>query len=152
MIAMQEGLDWHCYRLYWLLDEDLSGPSTGELTLGHRAFEIVMARKMRDEGLQTSWFDRHGSKPTTETDDPLTLRRIAAIEGNPNIALIEQPEYKRRWVDTGWEEKVTDALHAWLLDRLESYFDFDGRMTGERRGVSPPVEPVTGGLTPRRSP
>jgi hypothetical protein len=128
IIALQEDLDWQCYRLYGLIDEDLSGPSTGELTLGQRAFEIVLARKMRDEGLQTSWFARHGSTPTTDTDDPLTLRRIAAIEDNPNIALIEQPEYKRRWNDTPWEEKVTDALHAWLLDRLESFFDFDGRM------------------------
>lgn len=128
MIALQEDLDWQCYRLYGLLDEDLSGPSTGELALGQRAFEIVLARKMRDEGLQTTWFARHGSTPTTETADPLTLRRIAAIETNPNIALIEQPEYKRRWNDTPWEDKVTDALHAWLLDRLESYFDLDGRM------------------------
>jgi hypothetical protein len=128
MIAVQDDLDWQCYRLYGLLDEDLSGPSTGELVLGQRAFEIVLARKMRDEGLQTTWFDRHRSTPTTETDDPLTLRRITAIETNSSIALIEQPEYKRRWVDTAWEDKVTDALHSWQLDRLESYFDLDGRM------------------------
>jgi hypothetical protein len=128
MIALQEDLDWQCYRLYGLLDEDLSGPSTDELALGQRAFEIVLARKMRDEGLQTTWFARHGSTPATETDDLLTLRRIAAIESNPQIALIERPEYKRRWNDTPWEEKVQAALHAWLLDRLESYFDIDGRM------------------------
>jgi hypothetical protein len=128
MIAVQEDLDWLCYRLYGLIDEDLSGPSTGELALGQRAFEVVMARKMRDEGLQTAWFDRHGSTPTTETGDPLTLRRIAAIESNLNIALIEQPEFKRRWNDTPWEEKVTAALHAWLLDCVESYFDHYGSM------------------------
>jgi hypothetical protein len=128
MIALQEDLDWECYLLYGLTDEDLSGPSTDELALGQRAFEIVLARSMREEGLQTAWFDRHGSTPTTETDDPLTLHRIAAIESNPQIALIEQPEYKRRWSDTPWEEKVEAALHAWLLDRLESYFDLDGRM------------------------
>jgi hypothetical protein len=128
LIALQEDLDWQCYRLYGLIEEDLSGPSTGEVALGHRAFEIVMARKMRDDGLHTAWFDRHLSTPTTETGDPLTLRRIAAIENNPNVALIEQPEYKRRWNDTTWEDKVADALHTWLLDRLESYFDLDGRM------------------------
>ncbi len=129
MIALQEDLDWQCYRLYGLLADDLCGfASLREVRLGERAFEIVLARKMRDEGLQTTWFTRHGSTPTTETHDPLTLRRIAAIESNPQIALIEQPEYKRRWNDKPWEEKVTTALHAWLLDRLESYFDFDGRM------------------------
>jgi hypothetical protein len=129
MIALQEDLDWQCYRLYGLIDEDLCDlASLRELSLGQRAFEIVLARKMRDEGLQTTWFARHGSTPTTETDDPLTLRRIAGIENNPQIPLIEQPEYKRRWNDTPWEEKVVAALHAWLLDRLESYFDLDGRM------------------------
>jgi hypothetical protein len=129
MIALQEDLDWQCYRLYGLMDEDLCDFATlREMSLGRRAFEIVLARKMRDEGLQTTWFARHGSTPTTETDDPLTLRRIAAIESNPQIALIEQPEYKRRWNDTPWEEKVQAALHDWLLDRLESYFDLDGRM------------------------
>jgi hypothetical protein len=128
MIALQEDFDWQCYCLYGLLDEDLSGPSAGGLALGQRAFEIVLARKMRDEGLQTAWFTRHGSTPATETDDPLTLRRISTIESNPQIALIEQPEYKRRWNDMPWEEKVQAALHAWLLDRLESHFDLDGRM------------------------
>jgi hypothetical protein len=131
MIALQEELDWQCYALYGLLDDKgcLSKLETcPHMALGQRAFEIVLARKMRDEGLQTTWFGRHGSTPTTEADDPLTLRRIAAIENNPQIALIEQPEYKRRWSDTPWEEKVESALHAWLLDRLESYFDLDGRM------------------------
>ena len=60
-----------------------------------------------------------------------------------NIALIEQPEYKRRWSDTAWDDKVADALHVWLLDRLESYFDLDGRMQDRSTGV-PPVS-FTGG-------
>jgi hypothetical protein len=141
MIALQEDLDWQYYRLYGLLDDDLCGlASLREVSLGERAFEIELARKMRDEGLQTMWFARHGSTPTTETNDDLTNRRIAAIESNPRIALIEQPEYKRRWSDTPWEEKVESALHDWLLERLESYFDLDGRLQGERRGVSPPVK------------
>ena len=146
MIALQEDLDWQCYRLYGLLADDLAPlASLREMSLGERAFEIVLARKMRDEALQTTWFDRHGSTPTAETTDPLTLRRIAAIESNPQIALIEQPEYKRRWNDTPWEEKVTDALHAWLLDRLESYFDLDGRMDDYRSAGVPPVDSATGG-------
>jgi hypothetical protein len=46
-------------------------------------------------------------------------RRIEAIEKYPNIALIEQPEYKRRWNDEPWEEQETRALRGWLCDRLE---------------------------------
>ena len=54
--------------------------------------------------MQTTWFERHGSTPITElpADWPedykrLVERRIELIETDRNIALIEQPEYKRRW-------------------------------------------------------
>lgn len=136
MIRLQEDLDWECYRLYGLLDEDLTChfESFG-IQLGERAFEIVMARKMRDGELQTAWFERHRSTPITEIpqhwpDDykRLVERRIEVIESDPNIALIEQPEYKRRWNTEPWDSQVQRALKSWLLDRLESYFDFDGRM------------------------
>src|SRR5690606_26923109 len=42
MIALQEELDWQVYRLYGLLDEDLTAPvdALPELQLGERAFEI----------------------------------------------------------------------------------------------------------------
>ena len=148
MVTLQEELDWHCYRLYGLIDEDLCYDSEPFFVApGERAFEIVLARKIRDDSLHTTWFDRHGSTPITDIpaswpDDyrKLVERRIAVIESNPQIALIEQPEYKRRWNDTPWAEKVTDALHAWLLDRLESYFDFDGRMNGTGKPTAQ-VEP-----------
>jgi len=129
MIALQEDLDWFCYRAYQLLDDDLTFPTDQlpPVALGERAFEIVMARKMATGELQTSWFDRHGSKPITEipTHWPaayrqLVERRIAAIESNPNIRLIEQPEYKRRWNDEPWDEQQERALRNWLLDRIEA--------------------------------
>ena len=59
-------------------------------------------------------------------------RRIELIESDPNIRLIEQPEYKRRWNTEPWESQLERALRGWLLDRLESYFDFDGRMNDEK--------------------
>ena len=57
MIAEQEELDWEVYRLYGLIDEDLtyptlliqtapSGPSLPGIALGERAFEIALARKV----------------------------------------------------------------------------------------------------------
>ncbi len=156
MIALQEELDWQCYRLYGLTEEDLTQrrkdakpeEEPDELcvfaplreffpvALGQRAFEIVMARKMAVGELQTTWFERHGSTPTTEipADWPddyrrLVERRIEAIESNPQIALVEQPEYKRRWNTEPWDSQLERALREWLLGRLESYFDFDGRMS-----------------------
>ena len=46
MIAVQEELDWECYRLYGLIEDDLtySGDDLPQLALGERAFEIVLAR------------------------------------------------------------------------------------------------------------
>ena len=61
----------------------------------------------------------------------MVARRIELIECDPNIALIEQPEYKRRWNTEPWDSQLERAIHVWLLDRLESYFDFDGRMNDE---------------------
>jgi len=96
------------------------------LRLGERAFEIVMARKMARGELETAWFSRHGSTPITELSAhwpaayrQLVERRIALIESDRNIALIEQPEYKRRWNTEPWEEQQKRALRQWLLNRLE---------------------------------
>jgi hypothetical protein len=46
MIAVQEELDWEIYRLYGLLDHDLTTAEPPELHTGERAFEIVLARRM----------------------------------------------------------------------------------------------------------
>jgi hypothetical protein len=86
-----------------------------------------MARKMAAGDLETTWFERHNSTPITELpahwpDDYRNLveRRIALIESDRNIGLIEQPEYKRRWNTEPFEETKERALRSWLLDRLET--------------------------------
>jgi hypothetical protein len=122
MIAVQEELDWEVYRLYGLLDGDLTTEDPPELRLGERAFEILLARNQ----VETEWFNRHGSTPITElpADWPdaykaLAQRRIAVIESDRNIGLIERPECKRRWATDGWDAMQSKALRDWLLDRLE---------------------------------
>ena len=128
MIALQEELDWQVYRLYGLLDDPIEADPSAvpEVTLGERPFEIVLARKMASGEIETKWFERHGSTPITEIPShwpeayrQLVERRIKAIEDHPWIALIEQPEYKRRWNREPWEEQEKRALRGWLLDRLE---------------------------------
>ncbi|MFP4585294.1 MAG: DUF7008 domain-containing protein, partial [Desulfococcaceae bacterium] len=140
MIALQEELDWQCYGFYGLLDKDESAAlvheNPPEIALGQRAFEIVMARQMAAGELETTWFQRHNSTPVTEIPAhwpkdyrELVERRIQIIAENPRtIGLIEKPEYKRRWNLEPWDRQLETALRNWLLDRLESYFDFDGRM------------------------
>jgi hypothetical protein len=61
MLALQEELDWLCYRLYGLTGEDdrsLEWPMTEceppGLQFGERAFEIAMAQQMAAAGLQTA--------------------------------------------------------------------------------------------------
>ena len=59
MIALQEELDWEVYRLYGLIDEDLtySGDDLPGLALGERAFEIALARAVASGEEETAWFD-----------------------------------------------------------------------------------------------
>jgi hypothetical protein len=95
MIALQEELDWECYRCYGLIDEDLrqhEGLVPG-IHFGERAFEIVMARQMAKGELETAWFERHGSTPMTEIPAhwpeeyrKLVARRVEIIETNLDIA------------------------------------------------------------------
>ena len=136
MIALQEELDWECYRLYGIIDEDCRyslSDGAGRhlepppLALGERAFEIVMARRMAAGELETRWFERHGSTPITDLpvhwpDDyrALIARRIELIESDRFIGLLERPEYKRRWNVESWRDQERRALRTWLLDRLES--------------------------------
>jgi hypothetical protein len=140
MIALQEELDWQCYKLYGLTADELIYPleQVPEINLGERAFEIVLARQVAAGKTTTTWFERHGSTPITAIPakwpaayKALVQKRIDRISGpalDANIRLIEQPEYKRRWNTTPYAEQTAVALRGWLLDRIESYFDFDGRM------------------------
>ncbi len=135
MIALQEELDWQCYGLYELLENPPLAQPPQPLQLGQRAFEIVLARRLAAGEEQSAWFTRHGSTPITDipADWPEAYRRIVQqridiVESNANIALIERPECKRRWESEPWDVQQLRALQSWLLDRLESYFDLDGRM------------------------
>ena len=131
MISLQEELDWQCYGLYGLLPEgdrlaDPESEAPPALTLGERAFEIVLARRVAAGDESTSWFERHGSTPITELPAhwpadyrAVVERRIALIESNRNIGLIERPEFKRRWNAPAWDDLEKAALSEWLLDRLE---------------------------------
>src|SRR5205823_2823417 len=112
MISIQEELDWQAYRWYGLVDEDLSVPNAPPIKFGQRAFEIVLARRLASGELVTSWFERHQSTPTLDlpSDWPaeyreLVEKRIVLAEKNADLALIERPEYKRRWNIEPWEQR-----------------------------------------------
>ncbi|WP_017326155.1 BREX-2 system adenine-specific DNA-methyltransferase PglX [Synechococcus sp. PCC 7336] len=139
MISLQEELDWESYQSYGLLQESPTSRSEPPpIDIGQRAFEIVMARQMRDGKLQTKWFERLNAVSIIELpiDWPESYKkvvqeRISLIEKNKNIRLIEQTNYKRRWNTEPWDSQLERALQTWLLNRIESYFDFDGRMNDD---------------------
>ncbi|MFF9602518.1 BREX-2 system adenine-specific DNA-methyltransferase PglX [Streptomyces sp. NPDC014684] len=158
MTAHQEELDWEIYGSYKLLSADaqtrLTMPPEAvlpPLQPGERAFEIVLARRMLAGEAADSWFTRdtwfreRGATPVTELPAhwPADYRkvvqaRIEAIESLPAIALIERPEYKRRWSSELWETREERALRSWLLDRCE-----DERLWYDRRNDSLHPRPRT---------
>jgi hypothetical protein len=140
MIFEQEELDWEAYGLYGLLHIDMTYAGTCErLSLGERAFEIALARKVAADEEESTWFERHGS--TSITDLPtawpadyrdLVQRRLEVIESEPFINLLERPENKRRWATVPWDVQQSEALRSAILDRLEGpelWHDAQGAVT-----------------------
>jgi hypothetical protein len=128
MIFAQEELDWQVYHLYGLTDEDLTYSGTGVdmLSLGERAFEIALARKIEGGSEESAWFERHGSTPTVELPSSwssdyadLMQRRLNLISSDPFIGLLERPEYKRRWQSASFDDLLPQAIREFILDRLE---------------------------------
>ncbi|WP_217614696.1 BREX-2 system adenine-specific DNA-methyltransferase PglX [Cellulomonas sp. GbtcB1] len=128
LVFEQEELDWETYRLYGLLDEDLTyhGEAVDQIGLGERSFEVALARHVQAGGEETAWFDRHGSTPLCDLPTvwpadyrELVEKRLAVMASDGNIRLLERPEYKRRWATVPWERQLEDALESAILDRLE---------------------------------
>ncbi|MBN8207046.1 BREX-2 system adenine-specific DNA-methyltransferase PglX [Microbacterium esteraromaticum] len=130
LVALQEELDWRMYCAYGLADSDLLAPADAELPLidpAERAFEIRLARDVEAGRVVTSWFARHKRAPLTDLSaswpawyTELVDRRLAAIDANRSLRMLEQPEYKRRWNTPSWDDQLADAVHTALLDRLEA--------------------------------
>lgn len=127
MVALQEELDWRCYQIYGLTDKCLT--YEGELPLvhaGERSFEIKLARKSSaSESGADAWFTRHKLTPTPAIPEHwpddykvIVRKRLELMESDQFVKLIEQPEYKRRWMPLDWDELEQDALGDWLLTFL----------------------------------
>jgi hypothetical protein len=157
MILLQEELDWTVYGTYGLLTAkevarttlpgdpaELSDADVPQLSLGQRAFEMVLKRKVDAGEAETAWFERHGSTDTAVADVPddwpdayreVVKARLDIIGSNKDIRFIERPEYKRRWSTEPWKKREAAALRAWLLDaaeREELWFEERGEYTSPR--------------------
>ena len=144
LVARQEELDWEIYGRYGLIDEaeELLAPEDAipGITMGERAFEIALARRIAQGKAQSTWFVRHRLTPVTELPrhwperySKIVARRIEIIDQRSDVRLIEQPEFKHRWLNEPWEKREAAAIRQWLLDRCERRelwyeTDRDGRL------------------------
>lgn len=135
LISLQEELDWQVLAAYGLMPDDVPvlGEEAPPIELGQRAFEIVLARQVARGETETTWFERHGSTPITDVPAywpkgyrAVVERRIALIESDPDVGLIERPEHKRRWNRAPWADRVGEALTTLVLDALEEPELWDG--------------------------
>ena len=75
-------------------------------------------------------------------------KRLALMESDRSIRLLERPEYKRRWAIAPWDKQLREALEAAILDRLE-----DAELWRDYQGPSYPFGgPAGGPVAQRRGP
>lgn len=139
LVSLQEELDWDFYRLFGLVETDLTyrQGDLPELKVGERAFEIDLAAKSERGEVKTRWFDDFSESRTTTVSttwpsayQTLVEERLRLIRENRSIALLESPNCKRTWDSIPWDKQVESALRGWLLDRLEDrkyWFDASGQ-------------------------
>jgi hypothetical protein len=129
LVFLQEELDWLCYQTFGLADDVpiLGVDEPRVLRRGDRPFEIALARRVTRGEEQTKWFDRHDLTMVTsipeDYDDAhrsVLEARLARIEGDETLAILEQPVFKRRWSQTPWNERVRSAATTFLADALET--------------------------------
>ncbi|MEQ4519560.1 BREX-2 system adenine-specific DNA-methyltransferase PglX [Pseudarthrobacter sp. B907] len=129
MIFEQEELDWQAYSAYGLVAADLTykGTHINGLDRGTRTFELLLAQRQAAGIEETAWFARHDTTPQTSIPatwpgdyKDLVERRLQEIKSNPQINLLERPEFKRRWATEAWDTQQHKALSELVLDRLEA--------------------------------
>ncbi len=144
MIALQEELDWECYRLYGLLGDDLtqrpkSAKGGGEKENEENLCAFPPLREAFPIALRgTGVRDRPGAEDRPGRANPpglsgtarrrspschrlaarLPQARRAADRGDRESSEHRpnrEPEYKRRWNTEPWHSQLERAMREWLL-------------------------------------
>jgi hypothetical protein len=120
MVQLQELIDWTVYAAFGLCDPELAVRlASAEMRVGLRPFEVLLARNGVRFGIDGQSLD--GSRDDVDTF-------VAAIRSSRDLALIESPDYKRRWLITPkhlagrvltFEDRLTEAAAAALADTCE---------------------------------
>lgn len=112
MVALQEEQDWLLYAAYGLLPEDdpavnVAGP------------DAPMPIDQLDRPYRLIQHQREVPCDWPAPQQALWHARLAAIEANPHVGQIEQPAYKRRWVEPFDDGDFLDAYEWWLKEKAE---------------------------------
>ena len=142
MMFLQEEMDWMAYEMYSLiprapLAENYLSPDEIEgarLELGQRAFEQA------SNGYKGDWRDSwkedaqdHLPGPAarlpelSENMKRLIQDRIEIIRTNEDIALLEDPLYKRRWIPPDYDKEFMEALEWWMREMAEWELEWAGK-------------------------
>lgn len=128
LIFLQEEIDFTVYCMFGLADEsllsDFTEPLSANLEAGERPFCIIAGKNEDDfpvpEEVPEEW---------DEKLKDLWQKRIDAIKNSPELTLIEDAHYKRRWIGRQGlfnhsrnteDDELKDACRNWMLNRLES--------------------------------
>ncbi len=119
MVSLQEEIDWMIYEAAGLIEHR---PATVPRFMppGLRSFELVLS----DSTPQTQWFSRNRYKDPRNSirASSVVEEQLYAIRDVAEIALLEQPEYKRRWVMRDPEAESSVVAREWLADSIERRF------------------------------
>lgn len=117
MVALQEALDWHTYRVFGLTNAELPWEET--LQPGHRAFECLAWTRLSDDDPDRDWFRRSRfCEPTRARTDALRAT-LEEIQSSRDLSLLEDFNYKRRWQVPDYDADVTTAIQQSYLDAAE---------------------------------
>jgi hypothetical protein len=127
MIALQEELDWECYYLFGITEAGAFDRMLSDETIGITA-----------DLRPFLWKDDSSPELVPGTCKEMYVARKTATSKHSELALVESAVFKRPWWgkqgvygrhSSDYNDWVKDAFQEWLCCRIESYFDYDCRMS-----------------------
>jgi hypothetical protein len=115
MVGLQEAIDWEVYALMGLARHEQPAVELRRVRPGERSFE----HRILIEADSTQWFVRNGYSPPlgiAMSEDATT--RLGQVDQVPELALLERPEYKRRWLARDRAVQSNEAMREWIGDKL----------------------------------
>ncbi len=148
MVGLQEELDWYVYRLFELVPLEMAGAvdHADSYLPGGRPFEVLK----RVDCLAESTIDGFPILDPTMLDaDCKRSARMGFLQKGPTIRLLEQSQFKRRWIGRqgrfnhakgGWADKWRELEESARMDAVEASLRVASRVStlDERSDASDP--------------